>query len=104
MLPAEEDEEEEEERGVDWYHSFTNLSFWRGEKDFDVFVVKIFSLSLVAISESFLYKLCNLEKFMKGFPRESLAYQSNEGYTSFGNRTESTEQKTNTKSVSQETA
>ena len=48
MLPAEEDEEEEEERGVDWYHSFTNLSFWRGEKDFDVFVVKIFSLSLAA--------------------------------------------------------
>ena len=48
VLPAEEDEEEEEERGVDWYHSFTNLSFWRGEKDFDVFVVKIFSLSLAA--------------------------------------------------------
>ena len=40
VLPAEEEEEEEEERGAGWYHSFTNLSFWRGKKTLDVFVKK----------------------------------------------------------------
>ena len=40
----------------------------------------------MAVSEIFLYKLCNLQKymyfvFMKSFPLESFEYQSHEGYT-----------------------
>lgn len=42
-LPTAEEEEEaeEEERETGWYHSFTSLSFWSGEKEERKFLTQL---------------------------------------------------------------